>query len=363
MLHMSFIESLFILGILGAAVTALLLFFRRGPRSSSENQEALTRLGMDLQKEITSLRSYFQDQVLGLSRQMNQQLEQNTRFLVESHKGYRETVGQVQHRLGELHHATQTMVDIGKDISSLQQILRAPKLRGGMGELFLAELLRQILPEDHFILQFGFKDGTKVDAVIRLGEGLLIPVDAKFPLENFKRILEAQGEEESRAAKKEFARDVKKHVDDIASKYIQPDEGTFDFALMYIPAENVYYETIIKDDWQPESLASYALQKRVIPVSPNSFYAYLQAIVRGLKGLRIERSAKLILENLARLENDLEKSFVDFQKVGEHLKNAQNAYDKTEKKLGRLQDRLSSIERGPDSSSSLISETVTHAEA
>ncbi len=306
---------------------------------------------------MADLRAGLQQQVLELSRQMNEQLRENTGFLIKSHQGYQDSVGKVQHRLGELQQATQSMVEIGKDIASLQEILRAPKLRGGLGELFLAELLRQILPEDHFSLQYTFRDGSKVDAVILLGQGM-ISVDAKFPLENFKRILSSvQGEEEARQARKNFIQDVKKHIDDIAAKYILPEEGTFDFALMYIPAENIYYETIIKDEIQTESLSAYALKKRVVPVSPNSFYAYLQAIVRGLKGLRIERSAQLILQSLGQMETDFKKFFEDFEKIEGHLENSLSAYRKAEKRFGRLQERLSSIETHQDKP--LIPETVS----
>jgi DNA recombination protein RmuC len=274
---------------------------------------------------------------------MNEQLTQNTQFLQQTHAGYRDAVGSVQHRLGELQEATKSMMDIGRDIASLQQILKAPKLRGGLGELMLGELLRQILPEEHYELQYKFKNGAMVDAVIRLGEGL-IPVDAKFPLENFKRILEAGSQEtDEKTARKEFSKDVKKHIDSIAAKYILPEEGTFEFALMYIPAENVYYETIIKDEAQPESLAAYALLKKVVPVSPNSFYAYLQAIVRGLKGLKIEKSAQIILENLGQLESDFKKCYEEFEKAGSHLSNLSSSYDKVMKRMDRLNDKLGAI--------------------
>jgi len=299
---------------------------------------------LQLQQELHNLSASLQDQIHALSGQMNDQMKQNSRFLQENQQSYREIMGDVQHRLGVLQHATQSMMDIGKDISSLHDILKAPKLRGGMGEFLLAELLRQILPEDHFSLQYRFANGSQVDAIIRLGDGL-IPVDAKFPLENFKRILEAGSDEKQAEARKFFWKDVKKHIDDIGSKYILPEEGTFEFALMYIPSESIYYETIIKDDAQNESLSAYAMKRKVIPVSPNSFYAYLQSIVRGLKGMRIERSAQIILESLGQLEVDLEQCLTDFEKIGGHLAHARTAYEKTEQRFQKLKNRLNVLEQ------------------
>ena len=289
-----------------------------------------------------NLHTNLQEQIRSLSGQMADQQKQNTQFLQDNQQNYRQVMGDVQHRLGVLQQATQSMMDIGKDIASLQDILRAPKLRGGMGEFLLAELLRQILPEDHFSLQYRFNSGTQVDAVILLGDGI-ISVDAKFPLENFKRIMEAGDEGKQTEARKIFWRDVKKHIDDISTKYILPEEKTFDFALMYIPSENIYYETIIKDDAQNESLAAYAMKRKVIPVSPNSFYAYLQAIVRGLKGMRIERSAQIILQNLGQLEMDLGHCLTDFEKIGFHLGNARTAYEKTEQRFRKLKNKLDTM--------------------
>ncbi len=299
---------------------------------------------LQLQQELHNLHTTLQDQIQSLSGQMNDQMKQNARFLQENQQSYRQVMGDVQHRLGVLQQATQSMMDIGKDISSLHDILRAPKLRGGMGEFLLAELLRQILPEDHFSLQYRFRNGSQVDAIIRLGDGL-ISVDAKFPLENFKRLLEAGSDEKQAEARKVFLKDVKKHIDDISVRYILPEEGTFEFALMYIPSESVYYEIIIKDDSPAESLSSYAMKKKVIPVSPNSFYAYLQAIVRGLKGMRIERSAQIILESLGQLEVDLEQCVTDFEKIGGHLMHARSAYEKTEQRFHKVQNRLSALEQ------------------
>jgi DNA recombination protein RmuC len=305
-----------------------------------------------LQQQIDNLRKNQEDGRSNLVQTIQQQLEKVVDQMIESNKNVGDrldnagkVVLQVQGRLGELQEAQKRIYDVGKDIASLQEILKAPKLRGGLGEFFLGDLLGQIIPPEFFTLQYRFKSGEKVDAVVRLGESL-VPVDSKFPLENFKRLIEAQEDEEKKKWRKVFGRDVKKHIDDIAQKYILPDEGTFEFALMYIPAENVYYETIIKDDHfgDEKSISNYALEKKVIPVSPNSFYAYLQAIVMGLRGLRIESSTQEILQNLGRLEGDLKKFHEDFRVLGNHLTNAQTKYGDADRKLSIFTDRLNEIE-------------------
>lgn len=253
-------------------------------------------------------------------------------------------VGTVQKSLGGLEEANRRIYEVGKDIASLQEILRAPKLRGGLGEFLLEDLLAQTLPPEHFFIQYRFKSGDRVDAAIRLGHSL-VPVDAKFPLENFKRIVESANEEDKGRAKKQFAADVRKHIDAIAGKYILPDEGTYDFALMYIPAENVYYEIIINDEALGDrNLSRYALGKRVIPVSPNSFYAYLQAIVLGLRGLRIEEGAKDIIQYLNRLQGDFAKLCDEFALLGKHLGHAQSSYQAAEKRLDQFGQKLLSAD-------------------
>ena len=294
-----------------------------------------------LELEIHQQTQMVQTELLRVSRQMNEQLTSNSSVVQD----YTRLMGEFQHRLGQLQESTQSMIHIGRDISSLQDILKAPKLRGILGELFLEELLRQLLPQDRYRLQYSFRSGEKVDAVILLSQGM-VPVDAKFPLENFKRLIQPGSEEETKRCRRQFLQDVKKHVDQIALKYILPEEGTFDFALMYLPAENVYYETILKEesDSGTESLAQYALSRKVIPVSPNSFYAYLQAIVLGLRGLKIESSAREILNCLGQLGQDFRKFYEEFEKLGSHLSNSKGAYEKAQKRLDRFQHQLETIE-------------------
>ncbi|MBV9079487.1 MAG: DNA recombination protein RmuC [Elusimicrobia bacterium] len=286
---------------------------------------------------------FLQREIGGLRQQLSNSLSESARLVSDSQKSIGErldkaadVVGRVQASLGGLEQATQQVFAVGKNIAQLQDLLRAPKVRGAFGELFLGDLLAQILPAQNFTLQHAFKGGEIVDAVIRLGR--LVPVDAKFPLENFRRITEGTPAEGTQARKK-FLQDVRRHIDAIASKYLRPDEGTFDFALMYIPAENVYYEAIIKGDGD-EGLSAYAFSKRVVPVSPNSLFAYLQTISLGLRGLQVEENARAILARIDALKNDFARFKEDHQLVGRHLSNARAKYEDADRRLGRFEDKL-----------------------
>ena len=314
-----------------------------------------------LQQQIEGLRDQFgrsldantqalNQQLAQMATTVNQRLHENIELMQHTHRALGErldstsqVIGAVHRSLGSLEEANRKIYEIGKDISSLQQILQAPKLRGGLGELLLEDLLKQILPADHFTTQHGFRSGQKVDAVIRLGSGL-VPVDAKFPLENFRRLLDAQSDDERSRVRRAFVTDVKRHIDTVATKYILPDEGTFDFALMYIPAENVYYEIVVKDDATGDAdISAYALARKVIPVSPGSFYAYLQAIVLGLRGLRIEERSQEILQQLSRLRGDFDRFRDDFRLVGKHLNNALGSFSGADRRLERLETRFASV--------------------
>ena len=248
---------------------------------------------------------------------------------------------EVKESLGKLTQRAEQIQEVGKNISSLQDLLRAPKLRGGFGELLLGRLLADTLPRDNYSLQYRFRNGETVDAVIRIG-GNLVPIDSKFPLEDFERIVAVESEEEQVALRKQFTRTMKKHIDEV-TKYILPDENTFDFALMYIPAENIYYETILRGQPEESEIYSYSLQKRVIPVSPNSFYAYLQVIILGLKGLHIEKTARDILGHLGRLQGELMDFQDDFDTLGGHIRHATTKYDDATRKLTRLSDKLQDV--------------------
>jgi len=290
---------------------------------------------------VLKISGQINQQLNSVTQQLNERLKETYQALQDGHKTVGERLdsatrvfGDVQKSLGRLEETHKQIYEISKDISSLQELLRAPKFRGEMGETLLGKLLEDILPRENIKLQHRFKSGDIADAAIVIGQNL-ISIDAKFPLENFKKAHEANSEEEKKANYRSFIRDVKTRIEEVSSKYIVPDEGTFDFALMYIPAEAVYYE-ISKD----EDLGVYAKSRKVIFVSPNTFYAYLQAILYGLRGINIQRNIQKIFAELSRLQIDFKKFHEDFDLVGGHLSNAGKKYNDAREKLGEFQNKL-----------------------
>jgi len=293
---------------------------------------------------IFKLSSQVNSQFVAINQQLNERLKDNTDTLIKTQQDITQRlnkISDVEKSLTKMEETYKQVLEVSKDISSLQDLFRAPKFRGGVGEFSLENLLSQIMPRDLFDVQYPFKNGTKADAVIRIGSSL-VAIDAKFPLESFNRMIESQDEDDKKVNRRQFVRDVQNRIEEISSKYILPDEGTYDFALMYIPAENVYYETILKDiqEKDEKSLYSYALNKKVIPVSPHSLYPYLIVILRGLKGLSIEKNARQIVEYLGRLHVDLNKFKEDFRLVGGHLINAKAKYEEAEKRLDKFSDKF-----------------------
>lgn len=283
--------------------------------------------------------------VIRLSNGLNQRLNQMNRALEEAGRSIGQNLtsatgvfGSVKEQLGRLQATNSQILEVSRNITSLQELLRAPKFRGQMGETMLENLLAQVLPAGSFKMQHRFSGGDIVDAVITLGERL-VPVDAKFSLENFQKMLEAADDESRAALRKRFIQDVRARIDEISAKYILPGENTYDFALMYVPAENVYYEVIIKED-----LFSYCVSKKVIPVSPNTFYAYLQVICLGLKGLKIEENAKVILKNLGALSAEISRFGDDFKTLGGHLNSAGSKYSEAQRRLERFTEKLNTIQ-------------------
>ena len=354
-----------ILVVVLAGLVGVFLFKKQGEQSAGNDQSAAL-----MQQQIESLRgevsqslktatdTMFQsmratsenlNQQISLvtqsiqktTEQVNQQLSAQTSTIGTRLDTAAKVIGDLQKSQGQLLQATEEMKHLGVSVAQLEGLLKAPKLRGGLGESMLEDLLKQVIPASSYATQYRFRNGNTVDAIVKTANGI-IPIDSKFPLENFRKMVEASSEAEKKSSYKLFVSDVKKHIDAIAQKYIAPDEGTFDFALMYIPAENIYYETIIKnDDYDDETnIYNYGVQRRVFSVSPNTFYAQLHVLALGFKGMEVEKSAKEIIQNLARLQGDLQRFADEFETVGKHLTNAKNKYDEAARKLDTFEEKL-----------------------
>jgi DNA recombination protein RmuC len=302
--------SILALIILGFSV---IIYFIQKQKPSSEILEWLKstndRLDSQNKNIVTTLQS--------TTRDFNERLDNAAKY-----------IGAVQKNIGELS-------EIGRGMKDLQDFLKSPKLRGNIGEQVLKEILSQILPKQSFHLQYVFKSGVKVDAAIESVNGI-IPIDSKFPMENFRKIIDSNNEQDKKKATGDFERDVKKHMDDISGKYILPEEGTIDYALMYIPSEAVYYEIV-----NNPSLFDYASRMRILPVSPMTFYAYLKAILMSFEGQKIEKQAKEMLKILRAIHKDYEKTDENLTVLQKHITNAYNQLNNVTRSFDNLGQKLS----------------------
>jgi DNA recombination protein RmuC len=256
-----------------------------------------------------------------------QQASESTRHVSES---ITMQTREINDRLTRAAEVIGELKEMGKSMKDLDALLKSPKLRGNMGERVLADLIGQVFPKQHFFLQYRFKSGAIVDAAIQTDAGIL-PIDSKFPMEHFQAMIKGESQSDREMSKREFSRDVKRHIDAIADKYILPEEGTMDFALMYVPSESVFYE--IASD---ESLLDYASKSRVYPVSPTTFYAHLQTIMLSFEGKKIESKTKEAFKLLRGIQRDYMQFETEFSKLGKHLTNAQNVFVVSGQKLAGL---------------------------
>jgi len=311
---------------------------------------ALRDLRADWSSQLAERTAEVDRHLLGVTETMDRRLGELDTKVDRRLENASQTTNKIHERLGKVDEATTQMLERAKDLARLEQALRPPKARGGFGELLLENLLRDRLPPSAYEMQFTFDSGDRVDAVVRVDRD--IPVDSKFPLDNYNRLVEAETDDERLLGERQFARDVKQHIEAIASKYIRPDEGTYDFAFMYIPVEAVYYELACG---KTGALLAYAHERRVFPVSPTTFTAYLQVIALGLRGMQIEEHAHEVMAYVAELQRDFERFADDFDKIGTHIGHAQSKHHEAGKRLDRLETKL---ERAVEEQEELEAETV-----
>lgn len=318
-------------GLLEAQMNELRRDLQTIATAQAQSTGQMATIGQSVSQRLESVTQALQD---GVSNSA-QIATQGQTAIANELKNTREQIGHIQKQLGEFQ-------ELGRGISSatksLEGILGGAKTRGLLGEVTLERLLEDSLPSSQYATQYRFSSGEAADAVIFLRDKKLVAIDSKFPLDAFRRI-SAEGEE----AKRAFATAVKGHADSIAKKYIVPNEGTLDLALMFVPSESVYYEMLMTEDSKGEPLDSYCRGKNIIAVSPNTLYAHLCVIHLGLRGMQIEENAKRISAGLSGIQKHME-TFTDvFEKLGSHLKNAQQSYSDADKKLEKTQNTLDSL--------------------
>lgn len=260
-------------------------------------------------------------------KSMDKRLDTNSAEMNSRLNNAASAFASVQKSLGE-------MSEIGRSMHDLQEFLNSPKLRGNIGEQVLKELLSQFLPKSTYKFQHRFKTGSVVDAII-ITAGGIIPIDSKFPMENFRKISTVTDSKEKKLLEREFVNDIKKHIDAISTKYILTNEGTIDFALMYVPSESVYYE--IAND---SSLYDHATRKRVLAVSPMTFYAFLRTILIGFEGQKISQQANKILANLRSIQKEYEKTNESLETLGRHVTNSYNMMTSVTTSFGKLGQQI-----------------------
>ncbi len=294
-------------------ITLFLLYKKLGSLTKEKQDQALLAWLKSMQQSVETTNQTLHSALSTNSNHMVRTLQENAKQLNDRLDKAAEVIGHVGREVGQ-------MSEIGRNMRELQDFLKSPKMRGNIGEEILKDLISQMFPKNSFHLQYQFRSGEKVDAAIKTDAGIL-PIDSKFPMENFQKMVKAPTDEAKIAFEKEFYRDVKRHIDAIAKKYILPDEGTMDFALMYVPSETVYYEILNSSD-----VLTYAKKSRVYLVSPTTLYAHLQTILLSFEGKKIETRSREVFRLLRALQGDYEKVNENMGILGKHLTNATSQF-------------------------------------
>lgn len=322
--------------ILGAAGIIIFSFSNQMKRFKAEiNEDDENKVLMEWLKEMKGsvdknsdvIERKLNDHSKSLEEQLQAQrkaVADQTKLIWERLENSSKVIQEVQKELGGIS-------EFGKDMKDLSNVLKSPKLRGGLGEQFLYEILENALPKELFKTQFKFKDGGVCDAVVKTDKGL-IAIDSKFPMENFKLMLTLDTQEERERAKKVFVRDVKTRIDEISSKYILPEEGTADFAVMYVPSENVYYELIVNT----QEIEDYSRNKKVFMTSPNTLNYMMRAILVAYQQNELQKHAGEILKALAGIKTEAEKFDEDLGVLSGHIVRTYKAMDGLKTRFAKL---------------------------
>jgi len=303
--------------------------------SQAQSTGQLETIAKSVAQRLDSVAPALQDAVKNSAQITGQMTSDAQNKMADELKNTRDQISQMQLLLGEVQQAGKQM---SQTAQTLEGILGGAKSRGSLGEVTLERLLEDSLPSAQYAMQYRFSSGEAADAVIKLRDNKLMAIDSKFPLDAYRRI-STEGDEARRA----FVTAVKGHADAITKKYIVPDEGTLDVALMFVPSESVYYELLMTQDGKGQSLDAYCRDKQVIAVSPNTLYAHLHVIAMGLRGMQMEENTKQLVESLLGMEKQLEKFADKFGTLGTHLRNAQQSYSDSDKLFEKARSTLENM--------------------
>jgi DNA recombination protein RmuC len=320
----------------GAALGTQMSELRRDLQTIATSQAQSTgqvkAIGDNVSQRLESVTSALQEGIKNSAQITGQMTSDAQTKMAGELKNTREQISQIQKQLGEVQLAGQQMSDTAH---TLEGILGGAKSRGSLGEITLERLLEDSLPPNQYVAQYRFSSGEAADVVIKLRDKKIMAIDSKFPLDSYRRIA-TEGDEARRA----FAVAVKGHADSISRKYIVPNEGTLDVALMFVPSESVFHEMLVTGDSKGQLLDAYCRDKKVIAVSPNTLYAHLCVIAMGLRGMQIEENAMRLLASLSGMEKQMEKFSEKFETLGNHLKNAQQTYNESDKLFEKANSTL-----------------------
>lgn len=334
-------DILIVIMIVGFVLLALVFGFvvflmsKKQQDDSSQNQSI-----KGLQDTISKMQIQMMEHMANQINAMRSSLDNSSLAVTKEARIFNEGIVQMREALKQVH-------DKVENVSSFQDIFKSPKLRGSWGEASLEHLLSQYYPKELYELQKMFSSGERADACFKLPDGKLIAIDSKFPLENFSKMQVVETDLEKEAIQKIFIQDVKARIDEITQKYILPSEDTLDYAIMYVPAEAVYYaianpaSKTMKDD-----LISYAWSKKVIITSPNLLYLTMKTIEHWFRDVQVSKQTREILKRFSKIKKDGEKLSEDFRILGKHIDNAQTAYGSTEKRLGLMVDKVGQLTKG-----------------
>jgi len=341
-----FLFVIVILGFTGLVIYVLLSQRKKGGDEVlvqwlKDMKDTVSKNTEVLERQLKDQRTTLEDQMKGQREALNQQ----SKMIWERLDKSQDVIREVQKQLGGIQ-------EFGNDMKDLSNVLKSPKLRGGLGEQFLYEILESFLPKDLFKTQFKFKDGSTCDAVVYTDRGI-IPIDSKFPMENFKAMVTAATQTDRDRHKKDFVLQVKKRIDEISSKYILPEEGTTSQAIMYIPSENVYYELIVNT---PE-IESYSKQKNIIMASPNTLAYFLKVLLVAYQQHELQKHADKILKALAGIKVDAKKFDEDLDVLSRHISNSYKSMDGVKNRFTRLFGKLEKVQEiEPEAEKPLLEE-------